>query len=403
MAFTLSVQTRLVDVRHVQGATGKRFLHSTRHTSSSSNYFSELPERNREDRQCNDGIFRQIVDLHTESDHALAWVRNLVDTIPMLAGLTFGTRVYPVRGGGERTIHTARLRVLALRHETLVAGTILLVVGGVHKAFTKRSAILPSRLFKSYKDTNNWMSSGNYLSPQLRFPPNSVCLLLRPLVQESMSSAFSIASGFLVSKMGKNLPAIWFGSTLITVGTGLLMMLDYASSICSMVPNAEQEVFPLVAAIGAGFLFHVPLVALQAAMPMKDIATATSGFMFLRVLGGAVGLSIGEAIIASMLPRKLVAIPNIASLGIGDTISDVTLRNEVLHAWARSIATIWMVTTALAGVALISTLFLREYSVDRKTVYSGRVGNSGESENVQSTSTVTVEGEGSEESGEKRV
>lgn len=93
--------------------------------------------------------------------------------------------------------------------------------------------------------------------------------------------------------MGKNLPAIWFGSTLITVGTGLLIMLDYTSSMCvlfplevalrcSMVPSAEQEVFPLVAAIGAGFLFQVPIVVLQAAMPLKDMATATGGFMFLR-------------------------------------------------------------------------------------------------------------------------
>lgn len=35
-----------------------------------------------------------------------------------------------------------------------------------------------------------------------------------------------------------------------------------------------------------------------------------------------------------------------------------------------------MVTTVLAGVALISTLFLREYSVDRKTVYSRDVRRS---------------------------
>ena len=31
---------------------------------------------------------------------------------------------------------------------TLVAGATLLVIGGVHEAFTKRAAILPPRLFK---------------------------------------------------------------------------------------------------------------------------------------------------------------------------------------------------------------------------------------------------------------
>lgn len=43
---------------------------------------------------------------------------------------------------------------------------------------------------------------------------------------------FSIISGFDVSKMGQNLPAIWFGSTLKTVGTGLLIMLTCTSSMC---------------------------------------------------------------------------------------------------------------------------------------------------------------------------
>ena len=134
------------------------------------------------------------------------------------------------------------------------------------------------------------------------------------------------------------------------------------------------------------------------------------------MLGGAVGLAMGEAIIANVLPRKLAAIPNFASLGISDTITmlndnigtihlipvrryifilyccwltapnqDFTLRNAVLHAWASSIATIWMVATALAGVALILTLFLREYSVDRKTVYSDDVEASGENEKPTST------------------
>ena len=73
-----------------------------------------------------------------------------------------------------------------------------------------------------------------------------------------------------------------------------MITLDYNSSmyvffllsmhrfICSTIQSAEQELFPLVAAIGVGFLYQIPIVALQAAMPTKDMATATSGFMFLR-------------------------------------------------------------------------------------------------------------------------
>jgi hypothetical protein len=48
--------------------------------------------------------------------------------------------------------------------------------------------------------------------------------------------------------------------------------------------NAEKDIFPLITALGIGCLFQVPIIALQAAMPMKDMATASSasGLMFLR-------------------------------------------------------------------------------------------------------------------------
>ncbi|KAH0826974.1 major facilitator superfamily domain-containing protein [Lanmaoa asiatica] len=288
----------------------------------------------------------------------------------------------------------------------LVVGVTLLVGGGVNETFTKRAAILSPRLFKT-RTTGCLLATG--------FLHNSVLLSgivvyehlidIYPVLGSSatgagvkilpyilVSSSFCVISAFVVSKMRRNLPGIWFGSTLVTVGTGLLITLDHTSSI------VEQEVFPLVAGIGAGFLLQVPMVVIQAAMPLKDMATATSGFMSLRVLGGAVGLAVGEAIRANVLPRKLAAIPNIASLGLGNDITalnenigkvhlipDVTLRNAVLHAWARSLATIWIVTTALAGVGLILTLFLREYSMNRKTVYSGDVKNVGDSEQTMGT------------------
>ena len=62
------------------------------------------------------------------------------------------------------------------------------------------------------------------------------------------------------------------------------MYFPFTSPSCHVYPiySAKQEVFPLITALGIGCLFQVPLVALQAAMPMKDMATASSGFMFIR-------------------------------------------------------------------------------------------------------------------------
>lgn len=86
-----------------------------------------------------------------------------------------------------------------------------------------------------------------------------------------------------------------------------------------MICRAEKIIFPFIAAIGLGCMFQVfffdhlladqalissyyqaPLVGLQAAMPVKDMATSTATFGFLRTLGGTVGVAIGQAIYSSV-------------------------------------------------------------------------------------------------------
>ena len=46
--------------------------------------------------------------------------------------------------------------------------------------------------------------------------------------------------------------------------------------------HAKQEIFILIAGIGIGCFFQPPLIGLQAAMPLKDMATATSAYGLFR-------------------------------------------------------------------------------------------------------------------------
>ena len=57
---------------------------------------------------------------------------------------------------------------------------------------------------------------------------------------------------------------------------GLMIMLEENTS------HAKQEIFILIAGIGIGCLFQPPLIGLQAAMPLKDMATATAAFGLVR-------------------------------------------------------------------------------------------------------------------------
>lgn len=112
---------------------------------------------------------------------------------------------------------------------------------------------------------------------------------------------------------------MWVAYAVMALGYGLMIRLDdtsnmyvfhhirlvsianiFRSSCACYICRAERALFPLVAALGTGCLFQIPLIGLQAAMPLKDMATSTSAFVFLRQLGGTIGISIGQAIWSSV-------------------------------------------------------------------------------------------------------
>lgn len=95
--------------------------------------------------------------------------------------------------------------------------------------------------------------------------------------------------------------------------------------------SAQKELYPLVAAIGIGPLFQIPYLAMvsrdffcdeascadpclpqNAAMPISEMATATSTIGLIRSLGGTVGISIGGSIYASELSKRLRAVDGYA-------------------------------------------------------------------------------------------
>lgn len=58
------------------------------------------------------------------------------------------------------------------------------------------------------------------------------------------------------------------------------------------VSYATQEGLLVIASIGIGLSLQSPMLILQAAMPLKDMAATTGAFSLTRSMGGSIGMSI---------------------------------------------------------------------------------------------------------------
>ncbi|KAG1803695.1 MFS general substrate transporter [Suillus plorans] len=288
----------------------------------------------------------------------------------------------------------------------LAVGGTLLILGGVNEIYTKRSPIIPPRLFKTR--TTGLILVSVVLHAVVFFTGMCAYLYLpmyyqvlgasatssgiKMLPYSLTTSLMSAVSGIVVTRTGSYRPVMWFGWSVMTLGWGLMIMLDNTSTI------AEQEIYPLIAALGIGGLFQTPLVAVQAAMPIKDMATSTGAFVFLRTLGGTIGITIGETILSSVLQQKLRGIQGLtmdtSAAALNDSvrqissISNPAVRNEVMHAYSRSISTIWLVNTPLSAFGLFLVLFIRGYTLER-TIIRGGEKKSGDVE--KGVTQVTIE------------
>lgn len=113
--------------------------------------------------------------------------------------------------------------------------------------------------------------------------------------------------------------------------------------------------------------------------PVFPFYRVTTCLTFLphRTLGGTIGISIGDTIFTTELSKRLARIPNLASAGVSaaGTVSSFAglsqiqppdLRQQVLHAYTRSLSTIWIVSVPLAFFGLLCVSIVREYSLKRQ-------------------------------------
>lgn len=225
-------------------------------------------------------------------------------------------------------------------------------------------------------------------------------LLLLPLV---LTEAFTgIATGLIIHQTGSYIPLIRIGIVLMTLGCGLYIDLSPTTSVGAMVG------FMIIFGLGAGLLFQPPLIAIQAAVPQEDNATATASLGFSRnislalsigpclqkasttsqgplltiaaVLGGVVfqnGMNRGAASLsAAGLPPEITMLLTgenaAANVDIVSKIADPKQQEAVKAAFAWSLRNMWILYASVSACGIVASAFtvhtvLSEVHVETKT------------------------------------
>ncbi|WWC95488.1 hypothetical protein V866_002352 [Kwoniella sp. B9012] len=264
----------------------------------------------------------------------------------------------------------------------IIAGAVVFVAAVVNFLTTKRNAIIPARMFKNRTTAFFLLASTlhaaaflafNYLLPELLQglrgdSPIQSGVHLLPFA--CCVAWMTVVAGQVNSRLRIIRPVAWVGYALASLAWFL-----YYGLFTSTVKLATLEGILVIGGIGVGLCLQVPMLIIQAAMPLKEMAASTASWSLTRNAGGSIGLAVFTAILNTNLRSKFAVIP-----GYGTTFTvpesasgykslhelpEGETKDMVLKAFADSFRICWIVGAAFFLAALVVTIPTRSYSLNR--------------------------------------
>ncbi|TDZ13443.1 Efflux pump roqT [Colletotrichum spinosum] len=181
------------------------------------------------------------------------------------------------------------------------------------------------------------------------------------------NAVFSLLAGVFVSVVGYFVPPAVFGSVVGTVGCGVLRLLSPST------PTAHWIGFQVLVSAGFGMAIQQGFTAVQAVLPPDEIAIGTAAVVASQSLGGAVFVSVGNALFQNQLLRD--AVPGVdvrAVLEAGATAFRTEVPADLLPAllevYNGALRVAFTAAIPLAGVAAIASCWMEWRSVRGKKV-----------------------------------
>ncbi|MEU3625571.1 MFS transporter [Amycolatopsis coloradensis] len=261
-----------------------------------------------------------------------------------------------------------------------VIGTIGVVAFIFIEKLMKDAALIPLRLFKNSTFTvaivggvivgvamfGAIMMIPQYMQVVLEFSPTESGLLMIPLMAGIMSG--SIISGQITSKTGRYKVFPVVGTLLIAAGSFFFAQVEYNSALWH----------PLVAAaiigLGLGACMQTLIIAVQNAGPRSDMGVSTASATFFRQIGGTAGVAVFLTILFNVLPGNITkafggnAPTGEGAAALGDIQSNTSgiaslpeaIKTPVLIGFTESITTVFYVAGAVALLATLVLMFMKE-------------------------------------------
>ncbi len=174
----------------------------------------------------------------------------------------------------------------------------------------------------------------------------------------------SIVCGRVVSATGRYKIFPIIGLSIATLGMFLLSTMN--SSTMQIVATG----FMIILGVGMGMTMPVIITALQNAVDMRDIGTATATTMFFRSMGSALGVAVFGSILNNRLGVHLAQLLPASAGGINASAIQggpaqilalpAPIRLAIVEAFSRSLHVVFLSAVPMLLLGLLAVIFLEE-------------------------------------------
>ncbi|MFF0338459.1 MFS transporter [Kribbella sp. NPDC004875] len=212
---------------------------------------------------------------------------------------------------------------------------------------------------------------GQYFQVARGYSATEAGLLTIPMMFGSFLG--SVGSGQLITRFGKWKRYLVIGGLCLTAGLGVLGTIDHES------PYWYVGLGMLAMGIGMGMTMQNLVLAVQNTVDVSEVGAASATVTFFRSLGGAVGVSVLGAILATrvkdLITERLHELgpgAGAAAQGGSGSVLDVKslpapVAEIVRHAYGDATGRIFVIAAGAAVVSLLAVLMIREVPL-RRTV-----------------------------------